>query len=301
MKNWLLYYYNIDVKDIHQSNKKYHFKIKEYQYYFFPYFEDVKILQNVFKFSEELLQKGIYCHRIIPNKDNQLFTNINGLNYILMVSFSNLDKKITINDIKPFSYIYINNTFQRRDDWKTLWEQKIDYFEYQLSQFGIKHPLLKESFSYFSGYVETGISLLNTIELYKKDDKNLVLSHKRINKENDLFDLYNPFNFVVDYKIRDICEFYKSEIIENKNIINETILYIENGNFSNKEIKLFFIRMLYPSFYFDIFEEIISTDQTDDKIKKVLENTYKYESYIKILYQYIKKHTDIPIVEWLSN
>ena len=96
-------------------------------------------------------------------------------------------------------------------DWKRLWEEKIDYFEYQLSQFGNKHPLIRESFAYYTGYVEMAISLLNDLP---KKNNNLVLTHKRIRGNSTLYDLYDPFNFVIDHKVRDAAEYFKSKIFE---------------------------------------------------------------------------------------
>ena len=42
-----------------------------------------------------------------------------------------------------------------------MWIRKIDYFEYQISQFGKKYPIIRESFNYYVGLAENGISLLN--------------------------------------------------------------------------------------------------------------------------------------------
>lgn len=299
MKNWLNYYYNIDVDLIHQNNKNYFFEKDGYQYTFFQYYGDMNQLKEIYEFSNNLLNHGIYCHRIISNKDYEPATNIDGITYVLMVSSPNLDKKVELNDILNFSIFYLPNEKLRRDDWKGLWEIKIDYFEYQLNQFGNKHPIIKDSFGYFAGYVETGIALLNYVNPNIGREKNLFLSHKRLTDENNLFDLYNPFNFIIDYRIRDIAEYFKKQIFQKKNILEDIHLYLETANLEQYEIQLFFIRMLYPSFYFDVFEDIMNYDKDDEKIKKVLENTLEYEKFIKQLYQYIINIVNFPIIEWL--
>lgn len=293
MNNWLRYYYDIDFEMTTQDNQTFIFENNDYKYIFFPYIGDIKTLYDALKFSLELNKRGIYCHQIIQNKNKEIITNVNGSNYVLMVSYSKLDKIIDFDDIKKFMNTNLYNVESNGDGWKNLWEKKIDYFEYQISQFGIKYPLLRESFGYFSGFVETGISILskNVVDTY-------TLSHRRINEKSTLYDLYNPLNMIIDNKIRDICEYYKS-YIEKLDVL-EVINFFENNSFSSSDIKNFFIRMLYPSFYFDCFEEIINNNLNEEKIKRVLENTQKYEKFIKDLYHYTRNYTDLPIIEWLN-
>jgi uncharacterized protein YbaR (Trm112 family) len=93
MKNWLNYYYNINVDEIHQKDKNYFFEIDQYKFIFFPYFNDLKELKEIYQFSESLLNSGIYCHKIVLNKDNNYFTIVEGIPYILMKYYPNLDRK----------------------------------------------------------------------------------------------------------------------------------------------------------------------------------------------------------------
>ena len=80
-------------------------------------------------------------------------------------------------------------------DWKKLWEEKIDYYEYQMSQLSSKYILLKNSFDYYVGLSENAISLLNYI---KEKDIRFYICHKRINNNEKLDNFFNPTNFVVD-------------------------------------------------------------------------------------------------------
>ena len=295
MKNYLRYFYNIDSIDIHQNNNSYYFTFNNYKFKFFKYDGDLNQLKNIYEFSHSLLQRGIYCHQIILNRNQNITTLIDGKNYVLMKYYKNLDKKINVSDIVKFNYYSVEDDKFDCSDWKTLWELKIDYFGYQLNQFGYKHPLLRESFGYYSGYVELAISLLNTIQ---KNKNNLVLSHKRLKENSTLFDLYNPFNFVLDNKVRDITEYFKSKIFEC-DLIQEITNYFSLANLQNTEYNLFFIRMLYPSFYFDTFENIMNNDLSDDEIKSILNNTEKYEKFIKQLYRYLLNISNIPTIDWL--
>ena len=45
----------------------------------------------------------------------------------------------------------------------SLWMDKVDYFEYQVSQFGIKFPIIRHSFNYFIGLADNAIMVINSI------------------------------------------------------------------------------------------------------------------------------------------
>ncbi len=295
MKNNLEYYYNIKIDKIHQTKGKYYFIMGDFKYHIIEYNNSLEELSKTIKLSEDLKKYGIYTHKILENIENNYVTKIENKFYILMVSYLYLDKKATYNDILEFNKLYI--PVKNNLNWKNLWSAKMDYFEYQINQFGDKYPLLKESFPYFSGYVETAISFLNEFDF----EINSYISHKRIDRDSTLYDLYNPFNIVIDSRSRDMSEYFKSFMFEGKityeKILNDMIL----NNFNNEEIILFFVRMMYPTLYFDTFENVINNDSNDEQIKKVLENTLKYENMVKKIYMNIKTFINIPTIEWLLN
>lgn len=297
MKNYLNFFYDIDSVDIHQDDNNYYFTSNEYKFKFFKYDGNLNHLKDIYDFSNNLLQHGIYCNQIIMNKNQNITTLIDGKNYVLLRYHKNLDKKINLNDILKFNYFSVPDNKFDCSDWKRLWELKIDYFSYQLNQFGYKHPLLRESFGYYSGYVELAISLLNTIQ---KNKDNLSLSHKRLKETSTLYDLYDPFNMILDDRVRDVTEYFKSKIFSD-NLMQEITNYFSLAKLKNYEYNLFFIRMLYPSFYFDVFEEIMNNDLGDDEIKPILKNTKKYEIFIKNLYRYIMTISNIPVIDWLMH
>lgn len=307
MKNYLSYYYDINVTNIHHIKNEYHFILDSYDYIFFEYNENPEKANEVYDFSLELLGKGIYCHQIILNKEKKIITYLNGKPYILMRCYQNLEQEVSLNDIILFGNLYINSSNFMNSNWKKMWEQKIDYLEYQISQFGNNHLLLRNSFNYFSGFVETGIQLMNEIDF--SNSNNLVLSHKRIKESYTHFDLYNPFNFIIDFKVRDFCEYIKDQIMVKKNtsslfeIKKIIFMYISNNNLSKIDIQLFFVRLLYPSFYFDVFEELIVSsveDQNNDQLKKILDSANNYETIVIDIYNYLFENNYLPLIEWLK-
>lgn len=309
MKNCLYYYYNLQVEVIHHIGSQYNFEIDEYEYTFFLYEESASYADEIYKLSLDLMGKGIYCHQIILNKDSNVMTNYNNSFYILIRSYSNLNRTINLNDLMYLNNLKIVNDKLNHSNWKLLWENKIDYLEYQISNFGLKHGLLRNSFNYFSGFVETAIQLLNEID-FTNAESYLVLSHKRIKKDYTLFDLYNPFNFIIDFRVRDFCEYLKDSIfkISEKKIppklekLEQIAIQFIQG-LDTYEIQLFFIRLLYPSFYFDIFEDLIVSEEEDlenDQLKKIIDMIPNYEQFVIDIYNYCFKNNILPFIEWLK-
>ena len=54
------------------------------------------------------------------------------------------------------------------------------------------------------------------------------------------------------------------------NPITDIYYYIKNNNLTYDESILFLARMIYPSYYFDIYDEIIKERETEDKINLII-------------------------------
>jgi hypothetical protein len=215
--------------------------------------------------------------------------------------YVDLEKNITLTSIGQVNQIVIPIDKYRslkRDSWWTLWTNKIDYFEYQVNQFGIKYPLIRETFSYFVGLAETSIALYKNSNIITNEY--LYLSHKRIKKGYLQDDLYNPLNIVLDFRMRDACEYFKDCFFNDDNIYNDVITYINNNHFSNQEVILFLTRMIYPSYYFDIYEDILSSKTDEKSLERIIFRISSYESFIKKLYLTLKNYYNIPNIEWLN-
>lgn len=298
MKNALIYYYNLNPQDIRYSNDMYRFTCNN-EYYALIYIKEISNIENLYNLSINLNNNGIYTHQFVLNINNILYTLINNKNYVLIKSLEEYNQKICLNDIINFSNITSNiiNKNLQRNNWYNLWCEKMDYFEYQINEFEKKYPIINESFRYFDGIVETGIQLL-----INNNYKNYGLSvcHERIDKNTTLFDLYNPLNFIIDIKVRDIAEYFKKDFLFN-NSYEDIINYLTYNNLTEDEIKLFFIRMLYPSFYFDTYEKILSDNIEENKLYEIIDKVEEYEVLIKKIYIYIKKIYIFPEIEWFNS
>ena len=298
MKNALKYYYDLNVYDIHQIDGNYRFTIDKNIYMLFHYTKEID-LKTIYELNQYLLNVGFKIHQIILNNYNDIVTMINKEKYVLLQIRNDYKEKIVLNDILTFSNYKIDfDTNLKRQNWYNLWTKKIDYFEYQMNQIGKKYPLLVSSFSYFVGMAETSIELLN--EIGPKEKLNYVVSHEQIDNKYTLFDLYNPLNFIVDLKTRDVSEFFKKRFFINEDILDEINYYLKYNNLSEYEIKMFFIRMIYPSFYFDLYEKILSNDIEEKEIIKITSKADNYEMFLSKLYLYLNNYTNLPNIEWIK-
>ena len=294
MKNAINYYYNLYPETIHQTEKGYYFIVNQARYFLTKYLNDPKEIQKTYNMHLTLLNQNFYVHPIILNIQNQILTYINNEPYILMLTIY-YEGKITIDEILYFEKPMINTS--KIPNWGELWSQKNDYLEYQISQLGKSHPLIIESFSYYIGLGETAIEFVNSLE---KTNINLVYAHKRIEADYTKLDLYNPLNITIDYSVRDISEYLKSKFFSGQDITEDLIKYLNTKKLSTYEYFLFLARMIYPTYYFDLYEEIITDHQKDEAIKKITSKVEEFETIIKKIYHYYKTFLPVPRIDWLE-
>lgn len=302
MKNNIMYYYNLRIDNITQNNNNYYFTINNDNYCFTIYTRDIKESNEIYKLNKYMLSSNILVHEIIPNKDNYVVTIINNIPYILYKIYINKNKKLTINELTYLSnYTYQVDKILTRNNWNILWSTKIDYFEYQINQMGKKYPILVDTFAYFTGLAENAISYVKytTLETQMETSDNPVISHRKIN--NNIEPLYNPLNIILDHKSRDIAEYIKLSFLnKNTNIYQELDSYFSNNYYSEYGLRLLYARIIYPSFYFDMYEQIIQGLRKESDLLNIVSLLDDYELYLKEMYYYLKKYHNIPEIDWIT-
>ena len=300
MKNIIAYYYQVIPDTVYNKNKNYFFQYGHFDYAFVKCYFDEPQIQKEYELSLYLKDHRFYNHTLVKNKDQRLITLVQNEPYVLLKSQIGLNSSLKLKDILFFSNTVVpQNQFSilKRDYWDKLWANKIDYFEYQVNQLGKKYPLITESFSYFVGLVENGIAMYH--DFYLKNQK-LVISHRRIRNDSTLYELYNPLNFILDYQVRDVAEFFKTKFMVKDDIFSDIVEYINNANLTSYEMVMFFIRMFYPSFYFDLYEEIMDQQKNEEEILQVIDKIPSYELLLKRLYFYFRQFTKMPDISWLT-
>lgn len=292
MKNVLNYYYNLYPDKIYQTKDEYYFFIYNIRYSLIKYKEDIKDIKKIYETHQNMLNQNIYIHPIILNIEKSPLTIINKNAYILLKTVY-YGEKITLDKIVS-SY---ETREKNHTKWSQKWSIKNDYLEFQIRELGKKYKKIRESFSYYIGLAETAIALSNLAE---NGDINYCYSHKRIDTNKTTTELYNPLNIVIDTKVRDAAEYLKSSFFNGKNIREETYYYLNTQNLTPEERILFLARMLYPTYYFDLFEEIITGKMTENNIDKIIKKEDEYENILKEIYHMCKIKTNLIQIEWLE-
>ena len=304
MKNTLKYFYNIETKNIRQSGNVFFIETNSKIFAFQNCDNYIDQIDNIYELNIYLNYNNIYVYRIIKNRFDNIITRVNENNYILLEINSDYNKNITLNMIYEFQYKLddnlIKSTFKglNASNWKSLWMQKIDYFEYQVSEFGLKYPLVRESIGYYIGMAENAICMINDYTL----NDSLYLQHRRIDANSRYYDFYNPLNLIFDTRVRDFCEYYKSNFIYNLRYKEDIkiINYLEKNNYTTNELKLFYIRMFFPSFYFDLYEKVVNNNEDEKRLKKILLKVNEYQLFLYELTSYFSSFLMLPHIEWIS-
>lgn len=304
MKNTLKYFYNIETKNIRQSGNVFFIETNLKIFAFQNCDNYIDQIENIYELNMYLNYNNIYVYKIIKNRFDNIITRVNENNYILLEINNDYNKNITLNMIYEFQYKLddnlIKSTFKRLNasNWKSLWMQKIDYFEYQISEFGLKYPLVRESIGYYIGMAENAICMINNYIL----NDSLYLQHRRIDTNSRYYDFYNPLNLIFDTRVRDFCEYYKSNFIYNLRYKEDIkiIDYLEKNNYTTNELKLFYIRMFFPSFYFDLYEKVVNNNEDEKRLKKILLRVNEYQLFLYELTSYFSSFLMLPHIEWIS-
>ena len=295
MKNIIEFYYNIKVDNISKKNDNYYFDYNGYNFIFTIYDYNTQRLNDNITINNILGRFNF--DKIIFNKENSPFTNYNNTNYILL--WKKHDNNLSIYDIGNISNIRIDIVDNLlRSNWEVLWGNKIDYFERQISENRNKYPIISESFDYFVGMAENAISyLVNTKMDIKKESTDIsALSH--INLKDGLF---NPLNIIFDHKARDIAEYIKISFFnDNYDLFRKLDIYFNNFYYSEYGIRVLLSRVLYPSFYFDLYDEIISNKTKEKELTNIISKTNDYEKFLYDVFLYFNKFYNIPVPEWIK-
>lgn len=296
MKNAINYYYNLESISIHQTKDSYQIQTEDANYLLVTTERSLEELKDLYYITVYLANHNLFVHEMIYNKNQSFITFLNGKSYVLLKIHVSDNSPVTLNHILMFSNIPIVDNYKTLDrDWYQLWTEKVDYLEYQMSEVGIKYPNVRASFSYYIGLAENAISLLQYAS-----SKELVVAHRRVKKSDRVVDLYNPLNFVLDKRIRDVAEYFKNQFFLDENPFTEIKNYFSFNNLSNDEAILFFSRMIYPSYYFDYYEKIMEGSIADKEILKITIYVESYEDFLRSIYLFLREYYQIPEITWLE-
>lgn len=299
IKNFLNYYYHLYPVEIIKEKENYKFYLNDKLYILYLITNKEQEVKEQIILNKELVYYN-YPSLVINNVFNNSYSLIEGKNYILVCyNFSN--RKIMETDLTKDIYINKNNyLILNRSNWYDLWCKKVDYFEYQKNYIKDKYPLLYNTIDYFIGYAEVAISYLSEVNrMIKRDSKDyLTICHKRVYFNDDLNNFYNPFSLIIDYKARDVGEYLKSLLFYGyqEKQIKELLLVIN----SSYQRHLLMARVLFPSFYFDCYEDIINGITGEEEIISILNKIKDYVDFLVYLYNLLRETDYLIQIDFLE-
>ena len=247
---------------------------------------------------EKYLYGNLNYHKLVLTKTNNKVIEYNNKTYGLF-EINTIYNKITINDLYKSAIALNNNAENIVDKWKKLWILRIDYIEYQMNELNNKYNLLSKITCYYIGMTENAIQLLENMD---NVFINNYISHKRVKYNTNTYELYNPSLCVIDSKVRDIAEYYKNEFFYTEISFGDLLnnIYMNLTNFEPQELQMFFIRMLYPSYFFDLYDRIIMGLDDEKKLDVLISKNSDYEKMLKKILIEIKKRIYIDNIDWLN-
>lgn len=288
------YYYDLYPEHIDKENEKYIFSVDNALYYF----------EHQRRSEEELnalndINKNVNLYNpIIVNKFKRLISNYRNRNYILIKIVKPI-RDLRIEDVLTTVRLYNNksNNQLARTEWNLLWEKKIDNIEYQHGHIKNKYSLIDQSLGYYIGMSEGAISYFKEI-----DRRNIgnYISHIRINNNTNTLHFYDPQNIVIDSRGRDIAEYLKSSFINKNYNYNHIVKIMEKFGINDSELKLVFCRLNFPSFYFDLYEDIINGKEEEEQLRTIIKRNEEYKEFLKNIFYMISKNINIKSIDWIT-
>ncbi len=302
MNNTISYYYHLYPETIIKRKKKYIFEYHQVYYIFEPITRPLNEMEEILRLNEYSSFYNSSIGLIEKNIEGKYITILNNKYYVL-ISNRAPNRRIYFSDLLVVKdFIPLNNfMLLKRNDWVNLWSKKNDYFEYQKEYIKTKFPTLYYSLDYYIGLSENAISYIGQVEREMKPSEkdHLVLAKKRVHYNDNLHEFQSPLNIVIDYKERDVSEYFKSLFLDDCYNEEEIINYLKELPASGFGMGLLMGRMLFPSFYFDLYEKIVNDVIPEKEIYKIIDKSDDYEYFLRFIYFEINKIIKIPRIDWL--
>lgn len=295
MSNAILYFYGINCLNLKKINNNYYFKNQNDNYIINLYDRDPKEIIEIYNLTLEMLNSGFKIYEIILTRSNEIVFTYKNKYYVLMKVPNIKNRIINYNDVKNFYFVPRTKIkYLDKSNWNINWSNKIDFIEYQENQIKNKYKIIDNSIYYFIGIWENAISYFNDNYNYVSEK---VVAHKRVTTDMDLLTFLNPLNFVIDYKERDIGEYIKSFSYTNNYSIENIKNYLMG--FDKNSIILIISRMLFPSYYFDIYEDVILGNKNENELGSIIERRDNVLKVINLIFD-IYINYNIPVILWIK-
>ncbi len=288
MESLLSYYYGLNVTDIKYKKDYYIINTENNIFLLCELQENIEDLEKII---DILNNTNIQYHLLVLTKEKNLYITYEGKNYCLLKVRCNLNNKVSL--------LTFNNVIEEGlVNWADIWSKRVDYYENQIDEL-IKEPNIKYAMEYYIGLTEIAIYYANNLkEIYHNNDLKYTISHKLISSPSNPLDFYNPLNMIIDLEVRDLAEYFKASFFNETLTDSELLNLIDSFKYSEPMANYLFLRLLYPSYFFYLYDDYIETKNIDPKMILYIKKSRDYESLLTKVYFKLKINYDIKIRLW---
>ncbi|MCI5745584.1 MAG: hypothetical protein MR270_04805 [Erysipelotrichaceae bacterium] len=302
MENYIYDYYGYKVDKLIDNQF-------EYQGYIFKLLATIENEEEVNKLNQLSLNTALYFNNdvvfLVKNKYDHFISAINDEKNICLISYKK-DGNVTVKDVVSMHQIWLNAfSYQiNLQEIIILWDQRLEFIQNQclvnLNFDNEAHETLYRYTIYAIGFALNALQYLSDINIdFQRNYYLATLTHRRI-KKMDKENIFNPFNLIVDHSSRDLAELYKNELISFEILISICKQY----NYSVDEYEYLLARLLFPTFIFDVCEDIANDHTSYDYSSEIYYAIAKQKRQIELMKNYYKKINEminIRPITWITS
>lgn len=268
MKEFIEYNYDLRCDDLAILNNLLYFKHLDKFYIISNFNRDEVEFEKVLNY---LISNNLKSLKVVMNKKGSYISEFNGKKYVVMESDCE-------NEIIDFP-ICIGGLINENNYWNEIWENRVVQLEKHKSELSLNKDIFY-ILNYYIGLIEICIYNYNLL-IRKYGKKNgLSIQHNRIEFPMYSFSYYNPVNYLFDFEFRDFAEYLKMRFFYSDFSTDEAISVIDNYNFDNFSINMFFVRLIYPTYFLELYDMQNKNNVYSDLFYDLLKKSSQYENFI---------------------
>ena len=289
MESIINYFYNLNPENLKERFGGLLFNVNEDRYLLCEVIQDPEV---VIKIYNHLIQNKIGNFMIINNRNNEMISIQEEKKYVLFKIRCIEDDTLTLNES-------INIRISGNSIWSKIWSERIDYYEIQINELGQNKWIVLNSVNYYIGLAENAIAIANKFES-TLTEKDYAIQHYRMNVPIKKGYYFNPNNMLIDIAVRDVAEYIKSSFFNNSREVSLYTNYITSLLLDDKMANLLLARLLYPSYYFDLFDDIILNEKKEEELIEIIREHQKFESFLREVYVKLSIKHNMVYINWLK-
>lgn len=268
MKEFIEYNYDLKCDDLSIICDLLYFKCLDKYYIISPFNRDVVEFEKILQF---LISNNLEFFRIVMNRNGSFFSEFNGEKYVLMES--NCENKIID------APLMIGGLVNKNNNWNEIWENRVNQLTKQKNELSLNKDVFY-ILNYYIGLIEICIYNYNLINTKYGVRNSLTIQHNRVSFPIYSFSYFNPVNYLFDFDFRDLAEYVKMKFFNSDLSINDAIDIINSFKFDNFSINMFFVRLIYPTYFLEVYDVQSRDSIYLDAFSNLVKKSSQYENFI---------------------